>query len=93
VGTGRIVTFCRGAAALSPLDRDDLYWVARASLISRPEDVEAFDLAFGQYFRTGVGFPPIAQMVLPKAPVPAAGALSVNRSRTVAVSPGPTCRG
>jgi len=68
------VTFCRGAAALSPLDRADLYWAARASLISRPEDVEAFDLAFDQYFRTGAGLPPIARMVLPKTPVPAAGA-------------------
>jgi len=66
VGTGRIVTFCRAAAALSPLDRDDLYWAARAALISRPEDLEAFDLAFDDYFRTGVGLPPIAQMVLPK---------------------------
>jgi len=73
VGTGRIVTFCRGAAALSPLDRDDLYWAARASLISRPEDVEAFDLAFDEYFRTVVGLPPIARMVLPKTPVPSSG--------------------
>lgn len=72
VGTGRIVTFCRGAAALSPLDRDDLYWAARAALISRPEDLEAFDLAFDDYFRTGVKLPPIAPMVLPKTPVPAA---------------------
>ena len=43
VGTGRIVTFCRSAAALGSLDRTDLYWAARASLISRPEDAEAFD--------------------------------------------------
>ena len=33
VGTGRIVTFCRGAAALGALDRTDLYWAARSSLI------------------------------------------------------------
>ncbi len=50
VGTARIVTFARSVAALSPADRDDLYWAARASLISRPEDVEAFDQAFARVF-------------------------------------------
>ena len=54
VGTGRIVTFCRGAAALGALDRTDLYWAARSSLISRPEDAEAFDEAFDAWFREGI---------------------------------------
>jgi len=54
VGTGRIVTFCRGAAALGALDRDGLYWAGRASLISRPEDVAAFDAAFEDWFRQGI---------------------------------------
>ena len=54
VGTGRIVTFCRSAASLGALDRTDLYWAARASLISRPEDVEAFDLAFDAWFLEGI---------------------------------------
>ncbi len=55
VGTGRIVTFCRATAALGPLDRTDLYWAARSSLISRPEDQQAFDEAFEQWFRRGIG--------------------------------------
>ena len=54
VGTGRIVTFCRSAAALGALDREDLYWAGRGSLISRPEDVEAFDAAFDAWFRQGM---------------------------------------
>lgn len=54
VGTGRIVTFCRSAAALGALDRTDLYWAGRASLISRPEDVESFDGAFDEWFREGI---------------------------------------
>ncbi|MGZ4137415.1 MAG: vWA domain-containing protein [Actinomycetota bacterium] len=54
VGTGRIVTFARAVAVLSPVGGDDLYWAARASLISRPEDVEAFDAAFADAFREGV---------------------------------------
>ena len=49
VGTGRIVTFCRAAAALGALDREELYWAGRASLISRPEDVEAFAIASDAY--------------------------------------------
>ena len=54
VGTGRIVTFCRSAGALGLRDRDDLYWAGRASLISRPEDVETFDAAFDGWFGTGI---------------------------------------
>jgi uncharacterized protein len=54
VGTGRIVTFARAVAALSPVGRDDLYWAARASLISRPEDVAVFDAAFAGAFGDGV---------------------------------------
>ena len=54
VGTGRIVTFCRSAGALGLRERDDLYWAGRASLISRPEDVETFDAAFDDWFGTGV---------------------------------------
>ena len=54
VGTGRIVTFCRATAALGALDRTDLYWAARSSLISRPEDAEAFDSAFDAWFHEGI---------------------------------------
>ena len=54
VGTGRIVTFCRSAAALGALDRTDLYWAAHASLISRPEDARTFDAAFEEWFREGI---------------------------------------
>jgi uncharacterized protein with von Willebrand factor type A (vWA) domain len=54
VGTGRIVTFCRAAGALGALDRADLYWAGRASLISRPQDVDAFDAAFEEWFREGL---------------------------------------
>ncbi len=63
VGTGRIVTFCRAAVALGAVDRIDLYWAARASLISRPEDAEAFDAAFEAWFRPGIRI----EVELPKA--------------------------
>ncbi len=54
VGTGRIVTFCRAAAALGALDREDLYWAARSSLISRPEDLPTFEEAFRDWFGAGI---------------------------------------
>jgi uncharacterized protein len=54
VGTGRIATFCRSAAALGALDRTGLYWAGRASLISRPEDAQTFDAVFEEWFRGGV---------------------------------------
>jgi uncharacterized protein with von Willebrand factor type A (vWA) domain len=52
VGTGRILTFCRAAAVLQPLDRDRLYWAGRASLIGRREDVDIYDEAFAAWFRS-----------------------------------------
>lgn len=54
VGTDRIVTFCRAAAALGALDREDLYWAGRASLVSRLGDVELFDEVFRAWFQEGV---------------------------------------
>jgi uncharacterized protein len=50
VGTGRILSFCRAAAVLAPLDRDRLYWAGRATLISRPEHIDDFDRAFAATF-------------------------------------------
>ena len=88
VGTGRIVTFCRSAAALGTLDRTGLYWAGRSSLISRPEDAQAFDTAFDEWFREGI------RMELDLGPhVPAAGierdldelqGLTVDEDRVVA---------
>ncbi len=72
VGTGRILTYCRAAEALSPLDRDRLYWAGRAALVGRREDFEAYDRAFDEYFRAGADIPPVARMVLPRTPVPEA---------------------
>lgn len=67
VGTGRILTFCRAAAALAPLDRASLYWAGRASLISRPEDVEVYDRAFERWFaRAAFGEEP--GLVVPSSP-------------------------
>jgi uncharacterized protein len=53
VGTGRILVFCRAAAALAGaggLDRDSLYWAGRVTMVARPEHLPAYDEAFRAWF-------------------------------------------
>jgi uncharacterized protein with von Willebrand factor type A (vWA) domain len=45
-----VLTFCRAAAALGPFDRADLRWAARATLVSRQEDLAVLDALFERYF-------------------------------------------
>jgi len=52
VGTGRILTFCRAVAALGLTDRDSLYWAGRTSMIARHEDLDAYDVAFEEWYRS-----------------------------------------
>jgi uncharacterized protein len=50
VDTGRILTFCRAAALLDPTDRGELLRAARATLVSKPDDLRALNEAFDRYF-------------------------------------------
>jgi uncharacterized protein with von Willebrand factor type A (vWA) domain len=43
VGPGRVVEFCRAAAALPA---GDLYWAGRLTLVSRPEEIPIYDRVF-----------------------------------------------
>jgi hypothetical protein len=52
VGTGRILTFVRAVAALGLVDRLSLYWAGRISMISRKDDLAAYDLAFEDWYRS-----------------------------------------
>ena len=47
VGTGRIASFCRAAALLSP---EDLYWAGRATLLGRREQIPVYDRVFSAFF-------------------------------------------
>jgi uncharacterized protein with von Willebrand factor type A (vWA) domain len=60
VGTGRLIGLAHAAAAVGP---GDLYWAARATLISRHEDVAAFDRAFAAVFGLPDRPPPQPQPV------------------------------
>jgi uncharacterized protein len=42
-GPGRVVEFCRAAAALPP---EDLYWAGRLTLVARPEEIPVYDRVF-----------------------------------------------
>jgi uncharacterized protein with von Willebrand factor type A (vWA) domain len=53
VGTGRILSFCRASSVLDVLDPRDLRFAARATLVSRQEDLGPLDEAFDRYFGAG----------------------------------------
>src|SRR6266511_2562944 len=50
VGTGQVLSFCRGLAHLDPTDLRDVYWTGRACLVSRRADLADYDAAFARYF-------------------------------------------
>jgi uncharacterized protein with von Willebrand factor type A (vWA) domain len=83
VGTGRILSFCRAAAALDAFDTVDLRLAARTTLISRPEDIEALDAMFDRYFRQGV----TAEDSLEDLPLPAVTAAAEQRNEITADEP------
>jgi uncharacterized protein with von Willebrand factor type A (vWA) domain len=47
VGPDRVASFSRAAAVLPP---GELYWAGRATLLSRPEQIEIYDALFGVFF-------------------------------------------
>jgi uncharacterized protein len=50
VGTGDVLTYCSAMLPLDPTDLVDLYWAGRTTLISRREDIPAYDRVFRQFF-------------------------------------------
>jgi uncharacterized protein with von Willebrand factor type A (vWA) domain len=55
VGTGRVLAFCRSVAVLDSVDRTDLYWAGRLTMVARREDLDAYDRAFRSWFRPPAG--------------------------------------
>ncbi|MGH3016206.1 MAG: vWA domain-containing protein, partial [Gaiellaceae bacterium] len=47
VGPDRVVELCRAATLLPP---GGLYWAGRATLVSRPEQIQTYDAVFGRFF-------------------------------------------
>ena len=50
VGPGRVIDALQGLDAVELERRDDVYWALRQTLVSRAEDLEAFDRAFAAWF-------------------------------------------
>ncbi|MBV8259011.1 MAG: hypothetical protein JO073_14460, partial [Actinobacteria bacterium] len=50
VGPGRIQDALRGLDAVQLERSDDVYWTLRQTLVSRMEDLDAFDRAFEAWF-------------------------------------------
>ncbi len=66
VGPGRVADALKGLDAVGLAGQGDVYWTLRQTLVSRLEDVQAFDLAFGAWFLRAAVEPPAAAK--PKPP-------------------------
>ena len=53
VGPGDVATYCAAAATLDPTDLTDLYWTGRTTLVSKRDDLAAYDEVFHRYFLGG----------------------------------------
>jgi uncharacterized protein len=50
VGTGDVLAYCSAMQPLDPSDLSDLYWAGRVTLVSRREDISAYDEVFRRFF-------------------------------------------
>lgn len=80
VPIGATVVFVRALGALGMRERDGVYWAARTTLVTRPDDIARFDRAFVAFWLDsagGVGVAEPEDLVLgfdgPDAGLPAAG--------------------
>ena len=69
VGPGRIQDALRGLEAVDLTRQDDVYWTLRTTIVSRREELEAFESAFHAWF-LGLGRKP---QLRPVAPPPKRG--------------------
>jgi len=50
VGSGDLLTYCAAVASLDPTDLLDLFWAGRAALVTRRDDIPAYDRVFRAFF-------------------------------------------
>jgi uncharacterized protein len=50
VGSGDVLTYCAAMASLDPTDVLDLYWAGRTAMVTRREQIPAYDRAFRRFF-------------------------------------------
>jgi uncharacterized protein with von Willebrand factor type A (vWA) domain len=61
-----VVAFTEALGAVGMSRRGDVYWAGRATLVRRPEDIDAYDRAFAAFFESSFAAPEAAP---PRQPV------------------------
>jgi uncharacterized protein with von Willebrand factor type A (vWA) domain len=84
VGPGRVTDAVKGLDAVELARQDDVYWTLRQTLVSRREDIEAFDRAFDAWFLRAPLKRPAAEQAPPKRG---------DRRKGAAPGPGPEIDG
>jgi uncharacterized protein len=85
VGPGRVADALKGLDAVGLSRQDDVYWTLRQTLVSRREDVEAFDRAFYAWF--------LRAAVEPQAPTKPPPPSRGERRKGAPPGPGPEVDG
>jgi hypothetical protein len=85
VGPGRVADALRGLDAVDLTRQDDVYWTLRTTIVSRRDELDAFDAAFHAWF-LGIGRKPQLREV---PPPPRRG----DRRRGAEPGPGPELEG
>ena len=60
IGTGQILSFVEAMGAIEVRRRNDVYHAARATLVTRPEQIPVFDAEFARFWRLLAGAEPAA---------------------------------
>ncbi|MCC6312578.1 MAG: VWA domain-containing protein [Thermomicrobiales bacterium] len=60
IGPGQVLTMAEAMSAVDVRRRDDIYFAARAAIVTRPEQRAAFDAEFAQFWRELQGAEPAA---------------------------------
>jgi uncharacterized protein with von Willebrand factor type A (vWA) domain len=51
IGSGQVMSLIEAVGAIDPRRRQDLYWAARSTIVTRPEHIPVFDAEFGRFWR------------------------------------------
>jgi uncharacterized protein with von Willebrand factor type A (vWA) domain len=70
VGPGQVLALFGAFAAIDPRRRDDLYYAARSTMVTRPEQIPIFDAEFARFWRrlTALEALPLEAFVADSAP-------------------------
>ena len=88
VGSGQILSLVDALATIDVFRHDDVYHAARASVVTRPEQIPVFDLEFSRFWRELLGAKPapldpfVPQNTPGEPPLPDASKKKTERRHT-----------